>query len=98
MKEILELKLLNEGDKEFFFRNGFIIVKNVYKKQDLKYAREIFINAFESGVWRDSKYNSSTIINDIYRLYPELVNIIFNEYYINAVKDILGIEVIFLPE
>ena len=86
------------AEKAFFQENGYILIKKVYDKYDISAYRKRFVSIFEKELWKKSRYNSPTIINDIYQLFPDLLNIIINENYINAIKKILGEEVVWLPE
>lgn len=90
--------MLKKTDIDFFFTNGYLLVKQVYDPADIETAREFFLMAFRKGLWKNSRYNSRDIINDIYRMYPELLDIVINETYAAALKSILGNDVIWLPE
>lgn len=60
--------------------------------------REFFREKFEAGFWKVSPYNSPTIINDIYKHFPEMADLVFKPAYINAVKDIYSTGIICVPE
>jgi hypothetical protein len=84
--------------KAFFEKNGYVLIPNVYSQTEIEYARQLFDSAFQSELWKKSNFSSPYIINDIYRYFPELVPIIFNQKYVEALREILGNEIIFLPE
>jgi hypothetical protein len=92
------MTMLEKSDVDFFFRNGYLLVRQVYDPKDVEIARELFLKAFREGVWKNSKYDSSEIINDIYRIYPGLLDIVINEQYTAALKSLLGDEIVWLPE
>lgn len=92
------MPILSKEQINFFYQEGYVIVHNIYTKDEIDNLRNFFKEKFNNGFWEISKYNSSTIINDIYHHFPEMVNIIFNSSYIGAVKDILGKKTICIPE
>ncbi len=92
------MQILSKAQIDFFFREGYVIVKDVYSKEEIEYLRNFFKEKFEINFWKISEYNSPTIINDIYRHFPELVEIIFKPVYIDAVKNIFETNLICIPE
>jgi ectoine hydroxylase-related dioxygenase (phytanoyl-CoA dioxygenase family) len=90
--------LLTQKDIDKFYEEGYVIVRNVWNAEEVAYLKSFFKEKFASGFWKVSEYNSATIINDIYRHFPELADIIFKPQYIQAVREVLGGTVIAMPE
>jgi hypothetical protein len=93
-----KLNLLSQEELKQFRSNGYIIVPDVYTPDEILTARELFDTAFKNQVWQRAPYSSPQIINDIYRVFPGLPNIIFNSKYVNALKDIFGGQLVCVPE
>jgi len=89
---------LNEAEIDFFFREGYVIVKNVFTKDEVETLRNFFRDKFESEFWKISPFNSSNNINDLYNHFPELIDLVFKPAYIHAVKSILGQKLVCIPE
>ncbi len=92
------LKSNFEDYKSFFHKNGYVIIPGVYSKEAVDRARKIFDEAFQSGLWQDSPYDSEEIINEIYGHFPELAGIVFNHAYFDAIRSVAGGDVVWLPE
>src|SRR2546423_28761 len=90
--------LLTEAQVKSFYRQGYVLVKDVFAKDELTLIRNTFKEAFEKELWRKSIYDSKSILNDIYMHFPKILNSIFNDKYIRAVKDILGESLVCIPE
>ncbi|MCX6350843.1 MAG: phytanoyl-CoA dioxygenase family protein [Bacteroidetes bacterium] len=93
-----KLKVLSKTELDHFFREGYVVLKNVYPIDVINKWRNIFKDAFENKLWEIKPYDSPSIINDIYRVFPELENFVFTQKYIDAVKDILGDNIVCVPE
>lgn len=98
MEKTYHNDFLKKEEIAFFFAKGYLLVKNVYDKNDLNNVRDLFTTAFENEIWRQSKYNSPNVLNDIYRNFPGLIDIVINEKYISAIKSLLGEKIVWLPE
>lgn len=94
----LQTRVLSKEQLDFFNREGYVIVKNVWSSEEIEKLKKFFREKFKSEFWKVSPYNSPTIINDIYRHFPELIDVIFKPKYIDAIKDILGENLICMPE
>ena len=90
--------MLSSEQIDSFFEDGFILIPQVYTKEEIKYCRDIFINIFKEELWRKAPFSSASIINDIYAFFPDLVDIIFNQKYTDAVHDLLGASAYWIPE
>ncbi|MEP7197406.1 MAG: phytanoyl-CoA dioxygenase family protein [Saprospiraceae bacterium] len=93
-----ELSILNPNDILFFKKNGYFIARNIYSINEIKSLRNIFDSWFDRQIWKNNWSDSESIINDIYTHEPEIAKILFNQKYFDVIKDLLGKELIFLPE
>ena len=83
--------ILNKNQIDFFNREGYLVLKNIYTEKEINHLRTHFVNEFQAGYWKKSKYNSENIINDIYNTHPFLVELIFknklrNKFFLNTGK------------
>lgn len=92
------LQVLTQAQLDFFFREGYVIISGVYNPKEVHYLREFFKEKFTAGFWKTSRFDSPTIINDIYRHFPEITGLVFKPEYIDAVKDIYNTGIICVPE
>ena len=90
--------ILNKNQIDFFNREGYLVLKNIYTEKEINHLRAHFGNEFQAGFWKKSKYNSENIINDIYNSHPFLVELIFKNKLIESLKSILGNELVCIPE
>ncbi len=81
-----------------FLRDGYCIINDVYTEDEILRGRQIFEEAFRNKDWQQAPFSSETIINDIYTFYPSLINIVFNEKYCSAIKQITGQNAGIIPE
>jgi len=88
----------NKSNKVIFERDGYLLFKAVYNIKELKEIRSLFRLAFKNEDLINVKYNSDSIINDIYKVYPNILDTVINKNYIRAIKSILGESIIWLPE
>jgi len=92
------LKSDMENYKNFFQKNGYVVIPGVYSKETVARARKIFDEAFQCGLWQNSPYDSEEIINDIYGHFPELAGLLFNHAYFDTIRFVAGDDVVWLPE
>jgi hypothetical protein len=55
--------ILNKNQIDFFNREGYLVLKNIYTEKEINHLRTHFVNEFQAGYWKKSKYNSENIIN-----------------------------------
>lgn len=89
---------LSKSDVLQFREQGFLIIRNVYNPTDLLAARSLFQHAFSSAQFHDRRFDSDTLLTDIYSHFPELAGIIFNEKYWAVAKELLGEQATLIPE
>lgn len=89
---------LTESDKQLFQRQGYLRIPRVYHADDLRAARKIFQTAFAEKKLHDGRYDSGTLLTDIYGHFPQLAPLIFNETYVDVARDLLGPEATIIPE
>jgi hypothetical protein len=83
---------------DFFRKNGFVVFPNVYSQEAIRQAREMFDDAFKREIWRNNPHDSRGIINNIYGHYPALPELLFNRLYFEAIRQLAGCKVVWLPE
>jgi len=81
-----------------FNKKGFLLVSDFYKQIVIQNARKDFVNAFESEIWREAPFSNENIINNIYQYFPELVFQLINADLIALLKNIIGEEIVWIPE
>ena len=81
-----------------FQENGYVVIPGVYSMESIFQARKIFDDAFKRELWKHSCYDSPEIINDIYRHFPALASLIFNSEYFQAIRYLIGENMVWLPE
>ena len=91
------MKFTHEQIKTFQDQ-GYAILPGLLNEQEVKYLRNFFHDLFASEYWKKSTFNSNSIINDIYRDFPELIDLIFKPKYILAAKELLGDQMVCVPE
>ncbi len=90
--------MLQENDLQFFKENGYLIVKDVFPKEDLYNARACLEKLFQAEIYQQAPFSTPHIINDLYRYSPEILPLIFTERYFEAVRDLLGADAAWIPE
>src|SRR6185437_3448096 len=81
-----------------FYTDGYLVVKGGYPIDELLKIRGIFDKAFAEELWKKSAFDTNEILSDIYLHFPDILNVIFSEKVINTLKDILGENLICIPE
>jgi len=81
---------LTEDQHTFFYEQGYLLIKNLYSKDNIDQVRLIIETGLKNGKWKEAFYNTENITTHIYNLFPELVDLIFTENYIKIMKDLLG--------
>ena len=89
---------LAKSDIELFQQQGYLLIPGVYRPDDLKAVRDIFQKAFAEKKLHDNRYDSDTLLTDIYRHFPDMAPLIFNEKYAAVARDLLGPDATLIPE
>lgn len=93
MPEILSQKQIDE-----YFSTGCLHVKNVYTPESVDKIRDILAKAISDGTWSSAPHHNEGVTTDIFRTMPDLIDLIFTKKYIQVFKDLLGSEMVILPE
>lgn len=91
-------KILRQSQIEQYFNTGCLHVKNVYSVEAVDKIRDLLAKALDDGTWTSASHHNEGVTTDIFRTMPELVDLIFTERYIQVFKDLLGSEMVILPE
>lgn len=91
-------KILTESQIKEYFETGCLHVKDVYTRESIDKIRNILAQAIEDGTWNSAPHYNEGVTTDIFRTMPELVDLIFTERYIQIFKDLLGEDMVILPE
>lgn len=93
------LRFLSQENVDQYYTEGYVLCKAVYSEEEIIKSRKIIDDLIQSGRWKtDAPYATDSITTDIYNLEPELADIVFNQNYINAIKDIYGDQATIIPE
>jgi len=90
--------VLTEDQIASYKREGYLLVPDVFSLPELQYARTTFLTAFENELWKKAPYSKPDIINDIWSFFPDLIDPIFPPVLFNIIRDLIGDEVIWIPE
>ncbi len=97
-KQVLVPRFLTQQEVDQYYEQGWVLCKQVYSEADVERTRAIIEQMRADGTWEKAPHYSDTLTTDIYNLVPELATIVFNENYIQAMKDLFGEQVTILPE
>jgi len=81
---------ITEQQYHFFHQEGYLLVKDLYSKANVKAIRSIIENGLKNGKWEEALYHNENITTHIYNIFPELVDLILTEKYIKVMKALLG--------
>jgi hypothetical protein len=84
---------LSPAEIQQFQTCGFVLVRGVYEPSALLGARQRLMQAIEQG-----HENATGLINDLYRVLPEMAQVVFNEKYIAVIQELIGPEAVLIPE
>ena len=87
----------NEHAKAFH-QNGYQVFPGVYSQAEVQTARDAFVDLFKDDSLQQLTFNSPNIVNDIYRHNASLAKLVFNQPYFDALYQLLGDEIVWLPE
>jgi hypothetical protein len=90
--------ILTDEQVSHYYQNGYLLIPGVFPLDKLHAAREVFIAAFESKLWENAPYSAPDIINDIFYFFPYLTNSLFPSVFFDIIKDLIGNDVIWIPE
>ncbi|MEL6925497.1 MAG: phytanoyl-CoA dioxygenase family protein [Bacteroidota bacterium] len=91
-------QFLTQEEVDQYYREGYLLAKAVYSVKTIDQIRDILAKALKNGTWQSAPYHNEGITTDIYRTMPELVDLIFNENYVQVFKDLYGPQMVILPE
>lgn len=81
---------ITEQQRNFFYEEGYLLIKGLFNNEVISNIRSIIEAGLKNGKWKQAHYHTKNITTDIYNLFPELVDLIFTEKYIQIMKDLLG--------
>ena len=87
--------MLNEDKIKQFWKDGYLIVKNVYSKNEVEAYRNFISKESKKNLGEESvnyKELEQKNLKDVLS-YPELQSVILNKKLISTIRDILGDEV-----
>src|ERR1035438_626847 len=90
--------VISRDDISFFYKNGFLLIKDVFNCKDIIEIRNRFEEAQKNGIWKSAPYHTDTIMTDIYKFYPDFISVVFSKIHIQIAKDLLGDDCIMIPE
>jgi len=90
--------ILTQHQIDSYFSTGYLHVRDVYSRGDIDKIRALLAMALEDGTWKSAPHYNEGVTTDIFRTMPELVDLIFTEKYVQIFKDLLGPEMVILPE
>jgi len=91
-------KILTQEQIDSYFSTGQLHVKNVYSRESIDKIRALLAQSLEDGTWESAPHYNEGVTTDIFRTMPELIDLIFTEKYIQVFKDLLGSDMVVLPE
>ena len=91
-------KILSQVQIDEYFSTGCLHVKNVYTVEAVDQIRSLLAQAISDGTWSSAPHQNEGVTTDIFRTMPELVDLIFTERYVQVFKDLLGSNMVILPE
>jgi len=92
------MPVLSPAELQQFQQQGFLLIPQVYAKGDLLAARALFQKVFSEKNLHCGRFDSSTLLTDIYRHFPGLERCVFNERYRAVARELLGPEAVLIPE
>ncbi len=88
--------MLNREQIDFFKRNGYILIPNVLKKEEVDYLRNRIMNHINNKDFSNIKTNK--VIEDPYELFPDFIGITLKSEVIDVIKCLLGQNPVLMPE
>ncbi len=92
------MPILSDADHAQLHQQGFLLVPHVYAPNELLAARDLFQKAFSEKTLHDAQFDSPTLLTDIYRHFPSLETLVFNEKYCAIARELLGAGAVLIPE
>jgi len=89
---------LTKTQKELYLKDGYLHLPAVYSENDIERARELIEDYITSGGWDSAPHANEGVTTDIYERIPELTDIVFNEHYLSAMRQLFGEDAVVLAE
>jgi hypothetical protein len=90
--------LLTHAQLQSYHTHGFLHLKNAYNLATIEVLRKAFEEDYLNGGWQSAPYFNEGITTNIYKRMPQLVPLLFNEYFMQAIKELFGNDTYLLPE
>ncbi|MFK8057704.1 MAG: phytanoyl-CoA dioxygenase family protein [Saprospiraceae bacterium] len=90
--------VLTSAQKEQYLKEGYLHLPSVYSENDIERARELIEDYIKSGGWDSAPHADEGVTTDIYERIPELTDIVFNEHYLSAMRQLFGEDAVVLAE
>ena len=90
--------MLSKEQINSFYDRGYLLIPNVLNSSEIEYLRTRICSIFETGEWKKSKYNTETVLSDVYNTFSEFIDITINAKMIGFVKDLLKTDIVLMPE
>jgi len=82
--------MLKTKSELFFLNNGFLVIKNIRMRNEIKKAKDIFTNEFLSKFNNDPIYNRQII--KCFPEHPFIMSLFVSKFFINLIKNKLQIK------
>ncbi|MEO6037723.1 MAG: phytanoyl-CoA dioxygenase family protein, partial [Saprospiraceae bacterium] len=92
------MPVLSPAEQQQFQQQGFLLIPQVYAPADLLVARAHFQKAFLENTPYHGRFDSDTLLTDVYRHFPGLEQVVFNERTKDVARGLLGPEAALIPE
>ena len=81
---------LTDEQRRGYREDGYVHLRGVYAPADIDRARELIAADIESGGWDAAPFADDGVTTDIYERIPELADIVFNDAYLDAMRQLFG--------
>ena len=81
-----------------YWTEGYLHLRGVYTVEEIQRARDLIEEDIAQGGWASAPVHNEGITTDIFERMPELANIVFNDNYLQAIKDLFAPDPILLAE
>lgn len=85
-------KYITTQEYTFYHEQGYLLIKNLYTKETISTMRTIIETGRKNGKWEEAIYTNEEVTTHIYNLFPDLIDLIFTEKFIQIMKELLGNE------
>lgn len=90
--------ILTMTQKEQYQKEGYLHLPAVYPAADIERARSLIEAYIAQGGWERAPHSDEGVTTDIYERIPELADIVFNENYLSAMRQLFGEDAVVLAE